>query len=169
MVYVPITYIPDGPVTKALKRRVRGRRPKPDLGNLGPLLDENFQAARSHGHLRYRRDDLRMLKGVADNPEVVDDGFEVLGEALAAAGIAFPDREQPEAPYYPDTRAVLKNTAILALAMVVAITAAVVTLQNSSILWMVVAIVAVSVAGAVGFAVILHRCVIRVGPLAGDA
>lgn len=81
-----VTYVPDGPVTKALKRRVKGRRPKPKLGNLGPLLDENLVAGRKRGQFRYHRDELRLLKGVEQNPDIVDDGFTVLREILKRQG-----------------------------------------------------------------------------------
>lgn len=72
MTYVPITIIPDGPVTVALRRETKGRRPKVKLGNLGPLLDENFTSARKHGHFRCHPDDLRRLKGVEENPDVAE-------------------------------------------------------------------------------------------------
>ncbi|MGH1487791.1 MAG: hypothetical protein ACRBK7_00100 [Acidimicrobiales bacterium] len=163
MVYVPITYIPDGPVTQALKRRVRRRRPKPKLGNLGPLLDENLAAARKHGHFRYHPDDLRLLKGVKQNPEVVDDGLAVLRERMAEKGIAEPTHYEREAPYYPDVPSIVKFTAALAALMTVGITIAVLFGQRDAVAAMVVAIVAISLVGAAVFAFIMQRCVIRVG------
>ncbi len=163
MVYVPITYIPDGPVTAALKRRVRGRKPKPQLGNLGPLLDENLVAARKHGHFRYHPDDLRLLKGVDQNPAVVDEAFEVLREVMAEKGVAEPTGFTRDAPYYPDVARIVKSTLILAAAMTIGITIAVLLGQNDAIAWMTVAIVAISLAGAAAFMLILDRCVVRVG------
>lgn len=81
MVYVPITYIPDGAVTRALKRHIKGRDPKPELGNLGPMLDENFVAARKQGRFRYHPDDLRF-----DVARIVK--FTVLLAAAMTIGIA---------------------------------------------------------------------------------
>ena len=163
VVYVPITYVPDGPVTSALKKGVRGRRPKPELGNLGPMLDDNLSAARKHGHFRYHPDDLRLLKGVSDNPEIVDEGFAVLREVMEDKGIDVPSTYQRERPYYPDVPSILRFTALLALLMTLGITIAVLLGQNDSVLWMTVAIVLISLAGTGAFAWILHRCVVHVG------
>ena len=162
MVYVPITYIPDGPVTSALKRETKGRRPKPSLGNLGPLLDENLVAARKHGHFLYHPDDLRLLKGVEENPEVVDDGFAVLRQVMADKGVTEPQKWHRTAPYYPNTPLIIKRTLVLALAMTIGITIAVVLGQDEAIAPMVVAIVLVSILGAALFGLILSRSVIRV-------
>lgn len=169
MIYIPITYVPDGPVTAGLKRRVKGRRPKPDLGHLGPLLDENLVAARKHGHYLYHPDDLRLLKGVEQNPTVVDEGFAVLRSVMADKGIAEPDRWQRTAPYYPDTPRIVKRTLLLAAAMTIGITIAVVLGQDAAIAAMVVAIVAISVVGAAAFGLILARSVVRVGETHGGA
>jgi len=162
MTYVPITYIPDGPVTAALKRHIKHRRPKPNLGNLGPLLDENLAAARKHGHYRYHPDDLRLLKGVADNPEIVDDGFLVLREVMEKKGIDEPARFLREQPYYSDVAKTVKFTLLLAFAMTIAITIAVLLGQDDAILEMVIAIVVISLLGTGLFVLVLERCVIRV-------
>lgn len=163
MTYVPITYIPDGPVTAALKRHIKGRDPKPQLGNLGPLLDENLTAARKHGYFKYHPDDLRLLKHVDQNPDIVDEGFDVLRQMLDTKDIAEPTRFEREAPYYPDVSTTLKYTALLAALMTVGITIAVVLGQDDAIAAMVVAIVAISLIGAALFGLILTKCVIRVG------
>jgi len=168
MVYVPITYIPDGVVTSALKRRMKGRRPKPNLGNLGPLLDENLVSAKKNGHFLYHRDDLRLLKGVRENPEVVDEGFEVLEAVMIDKEIVEPDTWMRTPPYYPDTPKILLRTLLLAVAMTVGITIAVLLGQDDAIAAMTVAIVAISLIGAGLFIVILDRTVIRVGPNGGQ-
>lgn len=166
MTYIPITYIPDGPVTKALKKRVRGVRPKPKLGNLGPLLDEELVSARSDGHLRYRPADLRMLKDVSENPDVVDEGLAALAQVADSKGIVVPNSYEPEAPWYHDVPALLRAVGLIAVAMTVGITAAVVFLQNRSVAWMTVWICVISLAGALAAWFSLERCIIRVGPLA---
>lgn len=163
MAYVPITYIPDGPVTSALKREIRGRTPKPSIGNLGPLLDENLVAARKHGHFRYHPEDLRLLKGVRRNPEIVDEGFAVLRKMMADKSIAEPEQWNRTLPYYPNVPLILKRTLLLAIAMTIGITIAVLLGQENAIAAMVVAIVAISVAGAAMFVWILSRSVIHVG------
>lgn len=162
MAYVPVTYIPDGPVTVALKKSVKRQRPKPKLGNLGPLLDENLVAARKHGHFLYHPDDLRLLSGVRENPLVVDQGFDVLRSVMADKGVAEPDRWQRTAPYYQNVPLTLSRTAMLAVAMAIAITLAVLLGHERHLTAMVVAIVAVSVLGAGGMALIVSRSVIRV-------
>jgi|GEM_PF-5126968 len=162
MVYVPITYIPDGPVTTALKRRVKGRKPKPALGYLGPLLDENLVAAKKHGHYLYHPDDLRLLKDVTKNPEIVDEGFDVLRAVMADKNIDDPQTWERAAAYYPDTPKILKRTALLALAMTIGITIAVLLGQDKAIAAMTVAIVAISLAGAAAFVLILMRSVVYV-------
>jgi len=163
--YVPITYIPDGPVTAALKRKVKGRRPKPALGYLGPLLDENLVAARKHGHLLYHPDDLRHLKGVDQNPEVVDEGFEVMRTVMADKGIEEPEDWNRTAPYYLDYPRIIRRTLLLAAVMTIGITLAVLLGQNSAIAAMTVSIVAISLIGAAMFLLIVSRTVIRVGTL----
>jgi hypothetical protein len=165
MVYVPITYIPDGPVTAALKREVRGRRPKPELGNLGPLLDENLVAARKHGYLIYHPDDLRFLKGVERNPGIVEEGFAILRRVMADKGVAEPQQWNRAVPYYPDRPLIIKRTIFLAVAMTIGITIAVLLGQTDAIAAMVVAIVAISVVGAGLFYLILLRSVIQVTTL----
>lgn len=162
VVYVPITYVPDGPVTAALKRQVKRRRPKPTLGNLGPLLDENLTAARKHGHFLYHPDDLRLLDGVVENPEIVDEGFAVLATVMADKGIAQPERYRRTPPYYPNVPQIVKRTLALALTMTIGITIAVLLGQNDAIAAMTIAIVAISIAGAVAFGFILDRSVIRI-------
>ena len=162
MVYVPVTYVPDGVVTSRLKRRVKGRKPRPELGNLGPLLDENLAAAKKHGHFLYRPDDLRLLKGVRHNPEVVDEGFAALREVMVEKGIDEPAQWKRTAPYYPDTPRIARRAGALAAAMVVLITAAVLLGQDDHIAAMTVAIVAISIGGAVLVGVIFSRTVIRV-------
>ncbi len=165
MTYVPITYIPDGPVTSALKKHVKGRRPKPDLGNLGPLLDENLNAARKHGHFLYHPDDLRRLKGVRENPEIVDEAMAVLTAVMADKNVAEPDRWERAAPYYQNRPQTLWRTGLLAAVMTIAITIAVVVGQEDYVAAMVVAIVAVSLVGAALFMLILDRSVIHVGTI----
>lgn len=171
MAYVPVTYIPDGPVTAALKKSVKRQRPKPKLGNLGPLLDENLVAARKHGHFLYHPDDLRLLKGVKENPQIVDHAFDVLRSVMADKSITEPERWQRTTPYYPNVAQTLWRTAALAAAMVIAITIAVLLGQESHLTAMVIAIVAVSIMGAVGGALIVSRSVIHVekaGALGAD-
>ncbi|MEM7323132.1 MAG: hypothetical protein AAF531_08600 [Actinomycetota bacterium] len=162
MIYVPITYIPDGPVTAALKREMKGRKPKPRLGNLGPLLDENLVAARKHGHFLYHPDDLRLLKDVEQNPLVVEEGFAVLRQVMTEKGIAEPQRWKRTPPYYLNTPLVIKRTLLLAFAMTIGITIAVLLGQESAVAAMVVAIVVISIAGAGLFGLILSKTVIRV-------
>ncbi len=162
MMYIPVTYVPDGPVTAALKRRVKGHKPKPKLGNLGPLLDENLNAARKRGCFLYHPDDLRLLKGVKENPDVVVDGFLALSEVLDAKGIAKPDVWDRSVPYYPDVRKIAVRTAVLALLMTIGITVAVLLGQEDAIAWMTAAIVAISIIGATVFGLIVSRTVIHV-------
>ena len=168
MTYVPITIIPDGPVTAALKRRCKGRSPKVKLGNLGPLLDDNLNAARKHGHFRYHPEDLRRLKDVDQNPEVVDEGFAVLRGLLDEKGIPEPTDYVRETPYYPDIPRLAKLTILLAAAMTIGITAAVVLGQNDAVLAMTVAITVISLLGAALFVLILARAVIHV-PMPGHS
>ena len=167
MVYVPITIIPDGPVTVALRREVKGRSPKVELGNLGPLLDENLTAARKHGRYRYHPDDLKRLKGVERNPEVVAEGFVILRRVLEEKGIPEPTGYLREAPYYPDIPRLVRLTVLLAAAMTVGITSAILLGQDDAVLLMTVAIVLISVVGAALYALILMRAVIRV-PMPAD-
>ena len=162
MTYVPITYIPDGAVTARLKRNVKGRRPKPKLGNLGPLLDENFAAAKKDGHFLFHPDDLRLLPGVADNPDIVDDGVLALQQVMADKGIEMPTVYQRAVPYYPDVPAIIKRTVALAAAMTIAITIAVLLGQDDAIAAMTVAIVAISLGGAALFYFIVSRSIIHI-------
>lgn len=160
--YVPVTYVPDGPVTSALKRHVKGQRPKPKLGNLGPMLDENLTAARKRGCYLYHAADLRHLKGVDENPEIVDQGFLVLEKVLSDKGIAAPTTYERTDPYYPDMPRLIGWSAALALVMTLAIWAAVLLGQDDSIALMTTAIVACSLIGTALFLLIISRCVIRV-------
>lgn len=165
MVYIAIPYIPDGPVTKALKRTLKTRGVKYRLGYLGELMDENYDEAIKHHRLRYRPKHLKKLKFVDENPEVVDIAFEVLADLLYQKKIVIPDSYLDEPPYYPDVRRLMMHVIANAAIMTLAITLFVLYVQNVAL--MTTLIVLVSLIGAVVFIYSLTKCVIYV-PLDGN-
>ncbi len=158
MVYIAIPYIPDGPVTKALKKTLKASGKRYKLGYLGELMDENYTAAKTQQHLYYAPEDLKKLKHVAENPDVVDIAFAVLEQQLREAGHALPTVNEKRIPYYPNWAAILGYTALNALLMTVAITL-IVLLLPTQIALMTTLIVLVSILGAAAFVLTHARCV----------
>lgn len=149
-------------MTRAIKKRLRGRGLQYRVGNLGELMEENFNQARRAGALRYRPEHLNLLRGVRENPGVVDIAFEVLTERLAEKGVDLPLTYDERLRYDFDYRRILGVTVLLALAMTGLITAAV--LFAPGVAAMTTLIVAVSVAGAALFIRALYKLVIPVDP-----
>ncbi len=156
--FVPAT----APMTRAIKARLKslGRRDK--VGYLGELMQENYSEARRHGTLRYRPEHLKLLRGVRENPDVVDVAFEVLSEELAAKGIDMPSTYGERLPYDPDYRRIGVLAVVLAAVMTLLITASVLWVTDVAL--MSVLIVIVSVVGAILFIWGLTRLVIPVVP-----
>lgn len=161
MVFIVIPYIPDGPVTKAIKKRLKTQGLSYKLGYLGELMDENYTEAIKRNHLIYRAEHLKKLKHVEQNPQVVDIAFEVLEDELKTKNIQLPTINEERIPYYPNYGAILLYTALNTIVLTVAITAIVLLLQQSIAL-MTTLIVIASILGAAAFIYTLSECVIYV-------
>lgn len=157
-------YPPTAAMTRALKKRLRSDGLRYKVGYLGDLMEENFNEARRHGTLRYRPEHLKLLRGVNENPEVVDIAFEVLAERLEAKGIDLPADFDEQTPYDPDYSKLAMIALILAVAMTILITLAVVFVSN--IAAMTTLIVLVSVVGAAVFVWGISKATIPVQPAA---
>lgn len=144
-----VFYIPASPMTWAIKRRLRQEGLRYKVGNLGELMQENYDQARRNKTLRYSAEDLRLLRGVRENPEVVDIAFELVQERLAAKGVALPTACEERVPYDFDY---VKITALglgLAALMTLLISLAVVFVSNIAV--MTTLIVLISIAAAAFF------------------
>ncbi|MEM7114583.1 MAG: hypothetical protein AAF614_19255 [Chloroflexota bacterium] len=160
MSYFIITYIPDGPVTSAIKRKLKSERLRYKLGYLGELMDENYYEARKHNRLLYRPEHLKKLKSVDENPQVVELAFEVLADQLHEKNVALPTEFLNRPPYYPNIKQLIIYTLIDAALMTLAITAIVLYVSNVAL--MTTLIVLVSVIGAGVFIYLMKKCVIYV-------
>lgn len=158
MVFIVIPFIPDGPVTKAIKKRLKEQRLDYKLGYLGELMDENFTHAKKHNHLLFQSEHLKLLKDVDENPQVVDIAFSVLEDQLQAQNLQLPLINEGRVPYYPNYKAILLFAVLNAIFQTIAISAVVVFLQHLVGL-MTVLIVIISVIGAIAFIYTLYTCV----------
>ncbi len=161
MTYVFIPYIPDGPVTKAIKKKLKKLGVRYKLGYLGELMDENYSMALKRNHLVYKAEHLKKLRHVKKNPQVVDIAFEVLEDMLKVKNVQLPLLNEGKVPYYPNYSQIALYTLLNAFIMTVAIIAIVVYLQQLIAL-MTTLIVIVSIIGAVVFIYILTKSVIHV-------
>ncbi|MEM7802186.1 MAG: hypothetical protein AAF633_23540 [Chloroflexota bacterium] len=158
MAYFIIPYIPDGPITKELKKKLRAEDLNYRIGYLGELMDENFTEAIERDRLLYQPEDLKKLKHVSENPKVVDIAFNILAEKLNAQNVQMPTENESRRPYFPNYRAILLFTLLNAFILTVVITLIVILLPESVAL-MTTLIVLASVIGAIAFILILYRCV----------
>lgn len=152
--------IPNGPFSKALRRRLKQLDLRYKVGYLGMLMDENYAEALAQKPLLYRAEHLKKLDRVDQNPEVVDIAFEVLEEVLHEKNIELPTQNKGMPPYQPSLLKITFAYLLIAAAMTGLITLAVIFIQN--IAWMTTLIIVISILGMVAFIASLNHAVIYV-------
>ncbi len=160
MIYFTLPYNYVGPVTRRLKKIIKNDKLDYKLGNLGELMDENFTSAKKKGVLIYNKIDLKKLKEVDNNPEVVELAFEIMNKMLLNKGFDMPKKIINKKPYYYDEKRILIQLLINAIVMTVLITIAVIAI--SSVFWMTTTIVLISLCGAVYAIYSVYRNVIYI-------
>ena len=160
MSYLLDYLFPNGPVTRAIRKRLRQQNLRYKTGYLGKLMDENFEEAQKSGQFLYRPQDLKKLDRVDQNPDVVDIAFQVIEEMLAQKDQRLPTEYVGKAPYRPDIWGIAGSYLVTAATMTVLITLIVVFVEQ---IWaMTTLITVVSIIGAIAFVWALTKAIVEV-------
>ncbi len=127
---------------------------------LWELMDENYENAKKWLPYLYHPRDLKKLKYVDQNIEIVDIAFTLMNEKLSKEWVDIPNVYLNGKPYYPDTKCIIIWILFVAFIMTVLITLSVLYTKNYSL--MTTLIVLISILSAYFTVKILQKCVIYI-------